>query len=394
MKKLFLLSGFTLCISLYYISYAAIISYATLFLQMKGFNNTEIGVFYSISSLLCIVGQIYAGAFLDRHSTLSTKIIIISNTLVALMACSILYFATNRYIMFISYVLINMIMLLNSSLFNAFGMEYINAGRSLNYSLSRGFGSLFYAISAFFTGQFISRFSISVMFFIFFTVQSALLLSICLLPSAKKESFVTQNRESSDTDTTKNNFFTLFKENPKLIYLFVSILLIYMSYSSVNNFHINIISSVGGGSKELGISASLAALLELPVMVIFIPVSRKVSYKTLLKASCLCFFLKVTAFSMVHSVFQVYLVQLLQLCSYGLFTPASAYYINSILADKNKAKGQTALGIFTFGLSGVIASMTSGILLDYISVHHMLIIQSLIAFIGVIGVFRVLKVTD
>ncbi|WP_259283320.1 MFS transporter [[Clostridium] scindens] len=82
----------------------------------------------------------------------------------------------------------------------------------------------------------------------------------------------------------------------------------------------------------------------------------------------------------------IYLSQCLQFFSYGLFVPASAYFINSVLPIQDKTKGQAALGIFTFGLSGLVSSVLSGVLLDHFTVRTMLALESGLAFIGMFGV--------
>lgn len=397
MSRKHLFSIFTACMIFYYFSYASIIGFATLYLQQKGFANTEIGIFYALSSAFCVGAQVLYGSFLDHHPSLSAISLITAAAVCANAAAVILCLITNRWLIFACYVFINMLMLLNSSLFNTLGMEYINAGLPLNYSLCRGFGSVFYALSAFIMGHVISRFPITSIFIVFMIFQCLLLAGLNLLQTNEKSCANRNECASSASCASENHtvsaasasggFFLFLRNNPRLFLLFASILLIYISYTSVNNFHINIIEAAGGGSRELGISTSLAAMLELPAMAAFVPLTRKISCKSLLRISCFFLFLKVFALTFATSTPQIYAVQCLQFFSYGLFTPASAYYINSILPEKDKAKGQSALGVFTFGLSGLIASMLSGVLLDHFSVAAMLLLESGMALTGVCGVF-------
>lgn len=387
---------FTACMVLYYFSYASIIGFATLYLQRNGFTNTEIGIFYALSSAICVGAQVFCGSFLDRHPSLSARALIAAAAICASAAAVILYFAAARWLIFTCYVIVNMLMLLNSSLFNAFGMEYINAGLPLNYSLSRGFGSVFYALSAFLMGHIISRFPITSIFTVFIIFQCMLLAGLHFLQTnagsiGSASASCTSKDKTTSGAPASDGFFLFLRRNPRLSLLFASILLIYISYTSVNNFHINIIKAAGGGSRELGISTSLAAMLELPAMAAFLPLTRKISCKNILRISCFFLFLKVFALAFADSTLQIYAVQCLQFLSYGLFTPASAYYINSLLPEKDKAKGQSALGVFTFGLSGLVASMLSGILLDHFSVAAMLLIESGMALAGVCGVFLTVR---
>ncbi len=228
---------FTACMVLYYFSYASIIGFATLYLQRNGFTNTEIGIFYALSSAICVGAQVFCGSFLDRHPSLSARSLITAAAICASAAAVILYFAAAQWLIFTCYVIVNMLMLLNSSLFNAFGMEYINARLPLNYSLSRGVGSVFYALSAFLMGHIISRFPITSTVFIIF--QCLLLAGLHFLQTnvgssgSTSASYASKDKTTSGTPAS-DGFFHFLRRNPRLSLLFASILLFYISYTSGN----------------------------------------------------------------------------------------------------------------------------------------------------------------
>jgi PPP family 3-phenylpropionic acid transporter len=277
-----------------------------------------------------------------------------------------------------------MILLVDSSLFNAFGMEYINAGYRLNYSLSRGIGSLAYSVVTLIMGFAISRTSEDIIIPAFMIVQTVVFLALFMIRPAGRNQTRTYLHDSGNKKRAGDSIFTLLGQRPEILLLLCGILLMYLSYTAINNFHVNIISSVGGGSRELGISTSIAAFIELPAMALFLPLSKRFSFERLLRFSCFFFIVKAALMSLASSVHAVYAIQTLQLLSYGLFIPASTYYINAILNESDMAKGQTLLGIFTFGLSGLISSLLSGLILDRFSVHILLIIMTLLAIAGFI----------
>ena len=169
---------------------------------------------------------------------------------------------------------------------------------------------------------------------------------------------------------------------PGLLTLFIGMLLCYLSFTAITVFQVNILESVGGGSRELGISTFIASIAELPVMALFVPLSRRFSYRSLLRLSCAFFLVRVVLMLAVSSVYAVYAVQTLTMLSHGLFIPASAYYINSIIDPSANAAGQAYLGIFTYGLSGLISNLVSGIILDHFSVRSLLLLMVCLAVIG------------
>ncbi len=380
-EKLFF--KFTSSMSLYYTSYAVIMGYATLFMQAKGFNNTQIGIFFACSSVLCILLQIFTGSFLDSHPQFSVKLLVLTSATIVIISALLLSFASQKWVIFICYILIGAWLLADSSLYNSFGMEYINADMELNYSLSRGLCSLLYAGTSLIMGLVIKHFSVMIILPVFLFLQGTMIITLFFLKPAKEKVSPEIKKEHQKKE---ESFFCFLKRNPVIFLLLISILFVYISHTSVSNFHINIIKSVGGTSRELGISSSLSALLELPAMALFLPLSKKISYRNILCISCTFFFLKITCMFFAGSIIQVYLTQCLQFFSYGLFIPASAYFMNSILPVQDKTKGQAALGIFTFGLSGLLSSLLSGIMLDHFSVKTMLGFESCLVFTGLIGV--------
>lgn len=384
MKSYSLFFKFTLCQVLYYLSYATVIGFAAAYLQSKGFSNTIIGIFFACSSIICILSQSVYGSFLDRNLQYSAKNFLVATCVTTIVCVTILILWPYPVVIFLCYVLLDTVMLLNASLFNSFAMEYINSGIALNYAFSRGIGSVFYAVASLFVGFLVVQFQLECIFPICLVIQILLFFSYLTLPLVTRQ---TNHMENKQTKEQIDSLPAFLLHNPNLLLFFLSLLLIYISYTSVNNFMINIVESIGGSGKELGISSAIAAIVELPAMALFLPFSKKITYQKMLTLSCSFFLIKVLCTTFSHNIFQLYLSQLLQFASYGLFVPASAYYINDILTDKDKTKGQSALGIFTFGLSGLIASMLSGTVLDYFDVHTLLILETILASLGLIGVF-------
>lgn len=139
---------------------------------------------------------------------------------------------------------------------------------------------------------------------------------------------------------------------------------------------------VGGSSKDMGAALSIAAALELPTMALFIYIVRKIPCHTLLKISSFFFFIKALAAYFASSVALVHVSQCFQLLAFALFTPASVYYVNSIIKGKDKIKGQSLLGAATMGIAGTLANITGGKIIDSLGVSHMLLIGSIAALLG------------
>ena len=282
----------------------------------------------------------------------------------------------------------NMIVLLDKSLYNMFGLSYVNAGYKLNYSLSRGIGSFSTSFTTILTGIIISYFASKNIFVIFVIMHTALFVVLLKLPFVHRSDIQKEALRKGQVleDLPPVERPTIELTNQSLWLLFVSMLLIYSCYNAGNNYHINILEALGGGSKELGISDAIMAVVELPAMAAFLPLSKKFSYRQIMCFSMIIFVVKVICFACATNILQIYATQVLQLFSYGLFIPSSAYYINDILEDHRRGRGQALLGVFTSGLSGLLTSPVVGMILDHFPVKTMLIIVSSVAIVGIVGV--------
>ena len=406
MKKKNIFPMFTVSMIMYCMAYSTIRNYATLFLRAQGFTNTEVGIFYSLGSAFSIVSQLTLGTLLDKQEKITAKHILAGVTTLAVFDAVLIYFCRMRLVIFWGFVVMNMIILLDKSLFNMFGLAFVNGGYKLDYSLSRGIGSASTFITTLTTGYIISRFSEWYIFIFFFIMQTGLLFVLRGLPYVFKKDIreYAAARQAAEAEKSRSPTFpdnkpgavtdqtavpakrTIALTDKHLWLLLFSVFVIYSCYNAGNNYHINIIEALGGGSKELGVSDAIMAIVELPAMAAFLPLTKKFSYRQILSFSVICFVLKVVCFAFSTNIYQIYAAQVLQLFSYGLFIPVSAYYINDILIETRRGRGQALMGVFTSGLSGLLTSPVIGMILDHFPVKTMLLIVSSVAVFGIAGV--------
>lgn len=158
--------------------------------------------------------------------------------------------------------------------------------------------------------------------------------------------------------------------------------MLFFSHSIINTYLINIVENVGGTSKDMGITLSISAALELPTMAAFVFLLRKVKCSTLLKISALFFFLKSGVTFLASNIIMIHVAQSFQMLGFALFTPASVYYVNSIIREEDKVKGQSLLGVAIMGIAGTLANISGGKIIDTMSVSSMLLIGTIVAGIG------------
>ena len=228
-----------------------------------------------------------------------------------------------------------------------------------------------------------------------YVVFNALLFIVVHLFVLPKNAQIVNADEESETEAEVQENVSLLKfagKYKKFIVFLLGFVLVYFAHTIINNFFIQIVTNVGGNSSDMGNAVFLAAMLELPTMAYFTKLSQKVNCGTLIKASIVLFLAKHAITYLATNMVMIYIAQVLQMGAYALFIPASVYYVNCKVDNKDIVKGQSFVTT-SMTMSGVFANIIGGILLDAVGVSEVLLIGVILSLIGaVIVLFTVEKV--
>lgn len=133
---------------------------------------------------------------------------------------------------------------------------------------------------------------------------------------------------------------------------------------------IQIITNVGGTSADLGRLLAIAAITEIPVMFLFSIIVKHVKSSVLLIISGIFFALKAFGYFAAVNIALMTVAAVMQMGSFALYIPASVYYVNEVMEEQDKFKGQ-ALMTGTNTLGGMIGSLLGGFLIDHAGVAVM-----------------------
>lgn len=187
-------------------------------------------------------------------------------------------------------------------------------------------------------------------------------------------------RVNSTETTTQTSFF---KRYPRFFMLLIGSILVFVSHNMLNNFAFQIMESKGGGSSAMGTAIALAAASELPIMFLFGWLVMKIRCDIWLKISGLFFFIKAAATILVKDVTGMYMIQGLQMFGFALFVVASVYYVNMIMKEHDRVKGQ-AFMTMTNTLGGVLGSSIGGALIDGFGIQTLLLASTAVAACGMV----------
>ena len=379
----------------YFGAFAAMMGYASVYLLYKGFSNSTIGIILSLCSILAVFIQPALASFADNHKNIEIRKII--NTIVAIaiiLSVALLVIPTNQTLIFILIVAIFSLETTIMPLINTLAFIFEKYGIQINFGIARGLGSVAYALTSMALGYIVEWFSPDLLP-ICYVVFNALLFIVVHLFVLPKNAQIVDADEESETEAEVQENVSLLKfasKYKKFIVFLLGFVLVYFAHTIINNFFIQIITNVGGNSSDMGNAVFLAAMLELPTMAYFTKLSQKVNCGTLIKASIVLFLAKHAITYLATNMVMIYIAQVLQMGAYALFIPASVYYVNCKVDNKDIVKGQSFVTT-SMTMSGVFANIIGGILLDAVGVSEVLLIGVILSLIGaVIVLFTVEKV--
>lgn len=379
----------------YFGAFAAMMGYASVYLLYKGFSNSTIGIILSLCSILAVFMQPALASFADNHKNIEIRKII--NTIVAIaiiLSVALLVIPTNQTLIFILIVAIFSLETTIMPLINTLAFIFEKYGIQINFGIARGLGSVAYALTSMALGYIVEWFSPDLLP-ICYVVFNALLFIVVHLFVLPKNAQIVNADEESETEAEVQENVSLLKfasKYKKFIVFLLGFVLVYFAHTIINNFFIQIVTNVGGNSSDMGNAVFLAAMLELPTMAYFTKLSQKVNCGTLIKASIVLFLAKHAITYLATNMVMIYIAQVLQMGAYALFIPASVYYVNCKVDNKDIVKGQSFVTT-SMTMSGVFANIIGGILLDAVGVSEVLLIGVILSLIGaVIVLFTVGKV--
>ena len=360
----------------YFGAFAAMMGYASVYLLHKGFSNSTIGIILSLCSILAVFMQPALASFADNHKNIEIRKII--NTIVAIaiiLSVALLVIPTNQTLIFILIVAIFSLETTIMPLINTLAFIFEKYGIQINFGIARGLGSVAYALTSMALGYIVEWFSPDLLP-ICYVVFNALLFIVVHLFVLPKNAQIVNADEESETEAEVQENVSLLKfasKYKKFIVFLLGFVLVYFAHTIINNFFIQIITNVGGNSSDMGNAVFLAAMLELPTMAYFTKLSQKVNCGTLIKASIVLFLAKHAITYLATNMVMIYIAQVLQMGAYALFIPASVYYVNCKVDNKDIVKGQSFVTT-SMTMSGVFANIIGGFLLDAVGVSEVLLI--------------------
>ncbi len=355
-----------------------VIGFASVYLLYKGFSNSIIGVILALGNLISAFLQPLLAEKADKLSYKSfnglVRWLLLINTALSL----ILYFLDLSIvwvgIVFTAVITLNLTV---TPLLSSLSFSFESLGYKINFGLARGLGSAAYAVFSFILGYVTVKYtSLLPLLNAFVNILCIIVLYFYTAPGIESVVNVLE-------DNTQINVIEFFKKYKKFMFLILGAILVTFGHTLINNFFIQVIGNINGDSSDMGKAIFIAAIVELPVMMFIEKIIKKIKIEYIIKFSLLMFAVKHLLTYFAFNVFMIYVAQAIQVFAYALFLPAGVYYVQKVIEKSDQIKGQSFMNL-SFTVSGALASIVGGVLLDRIGVSSTLLISAVISFVGVL----------
>lgn len=377
----------------FFVSNAGIFGFAVTYLLDKGFQASQIGMILAAANIVSCVIQPILGDFADRFHAFVLPWII-----AALLLCSLGCFGFIQIVhpivgvFGILYTIGGLGVSMTASMNNSLCAYYSKRNIPINFGIGAGVGSLSYSFASLGIGYVIAQMGADWMIWI---VLVSLVLQIILVTGypqvdqdSKMEWAVDEGKQGQGV-----SIVIFFKKYKYFSATILGVALIAMCHAMAENYLINVFSRMGGDSSNVGTALFIACISAAPFLLLIERIQSRTGFSILMRLSGLFYGCKAFLLIGASTVFSVYLIELLQFCTYGFSYPLLYYFAKERIMDADMVKGQ-AVAVSFYILGAAFGSYAGGMLIDVFGVNQMLLAALLSAVAGAIIINMTIGKTD
>lgn len=365
----------------YWSGFCMIVLFASAYLLDAGLTNSQIGIVIASGGLLSAVLQPVVAGAADRSRRVPLRMWAAGLSVLIAAVAAILLLPDLHWLLTAVFfgVLILTIQLLQP-LVNALGMAAIARGVSVNFGVARAAGSGVFAVVSVGAGWAVASAGSVMIPVLIIAFQVALFAAAITFLYRSGPAVVTDAHPDEAhvpiAPMTRARWLKFFG-------LLVGITASMTSHSMINNYLLQIIRHHGGDAGEMGTAIMIAAVLELPIMMLWGRIVGRWTPGRLLQVASMFYVLKTVATLLAPGVLGIYGAQMLQMLAFAVMVMASVYYVERLLPAGDRIKGQAYMTM-TATAGSVVGSLVGGALLDVGGVSVMLVVGVAIAAGGMV----------
>lgn len=402
LRRLAVLQGFTARYSGIQSAYCVLIcaatGFVTVFLLENGVTINQVGFVLATINGLSVLTQVILGNLVGGGKRISLRAAVAFMCGIAAVSslALLLILGRSQAMLLVTFVASAVLTSAMQPLITSIAMEYVNGGYALDFGFARGLGSVAYAVAAFFLGKIVARNGAGFMPGVHAGVAAITMALVLLFPSPTRRAHIAPAIEEAtpeeapqpEDDAGETPHF--YRRHARFFAMLGGVACITLCARVVSTYLIKIIEGIGGDSASLGLAVALAALVEFPMMAGYGRLRRRLGNSLLLRVSAVFYTVKAAAIIFAGSIPMLYAAHLVQFFGYAMFLPAFTFYINQIMGEKDKVRGQT-LGVAAMTTGDVLGALMCGVIPATVPMKTVLLIGAVISAAGSILVVLLTK---
>ncbi|MDP5275712.1 MFS transporter [Chengkuizengella axinellae] len=358
---------------IFYMSMGIIVTYLPLYFEAVGYSKVQIGTLLGIGPIAGIVSNILWGVISDRFQTVKKVLIILlfGQMIMLLWLWQVDQFSITLIVILFFFFFQNPVISLSDSL----TLLTIKNTKS-SYAGVRVWGSLGFSFSALVMGFILNRVGMDkTIFLLFITTAAAFFLTFGL-----------RDRQGSVKKMEFSGIFNLLRSK-ELLWFLLLIFVISISHRTNDHFISLYLKELGTEEKWLGLSPMVAALSEIPVLLLLSKYGHRYKELPLLAVAGLAYTLRYVLTAALDNPYLIIGVQALHSISFGIFLITAIRYLSGLIPDEYRSTGLAVFTVIWAGLAGMSSGMLGGWLYNQFNGETLYYIAALLGFISSIGFF-------
>jgi len=362
----------------YFFAIAGIGAFSVTYLMDKGFAAAQIGMMLASTNILSCALQPVIGSYVDRRSMGLLPRIILGFLCAALICFSFIELLSFPLaVKGLLFIIGSLCFSITVPLSNSLCAYYSQSGCRIDYGMGSGVGSLCFSFASLIIGYIIA--GLGTRFMMAFCLLFIILEIVLVTRYPRIEEGASGSHRTIAPSSLSLPAFCL--RYRRFLLTLLGVMCLAACHAMAENYLINIFERIGGGSEHVGIALFLACTTAAPFLLFFERIQKKTGVVMLLRFAGLFYVLKASLLLFAPSIVSVYLIELLQTCTYGFLYPPLYYLVRERVASADTAKGQTiASALYTLGTA--LGNSLGGTVIDVFSLGAMLALAAGIAAAG------------
>jgi len=364
----------------YFFAIAGIGAFAVTYLMDKGFAAAQIGIMLALTSVCSCALQPVIGSYVDRRSmSLLAGIIrrFLGTALLSFTAIELLH--PPLVITAILFVLGSLTFSITVPLSSSLCAYYSQNDYHIDYGVGSGVGSLAFSFASLIIGYMITARGSSFMMYFCLMFIAIEILMMLRYPKIGDDASASAGRVVSSS-LSLGAFCRRYR---RFILTLLGVMLLAACHAMAENYLIQIFTRLGGGNEHVGTALFIACTTATPFLLFFERIQRRTGVISLMRLSGVFYIAKAVLLIFAPTIGSVYLIVLLQTCTYGFLYPSLYYFVGQRISPADTAKGQTmASSLYTLGTA--LGNSLGGTVIDYFSLNAMLALAACLALLGML----------